>query len=248
MRIVLIGYGKMGSELEKAAKFQNHEIVHVINSSNLTNLNNLNSYRADVAIEFSNPASAVTNILKCFEANLPVVVGTTGWYDHIPQLKETCEQQGRALIYASNFSIGVNILFELNRKLASIMNLQPAYEVLIEEIHHTQKKDSPSGTALTIAKDILERIDRKKDWIEMDAEKVDKNHMHASDLKIYSNRLTDVVGTHVIKYVSESDQLELRHEAFSRAGFVQGALVAAAWISGKKGFYTMQDLLHTDSK
>lgn len=248
MRIILIGHGKMGKELERAAQLQNHSIVHVIDSSNTSDINRLKLYEADVAIEFSTPATAITNIYKCFESNLPVVVGTTGWYEHIPEIKATCEKEQRSMIYASNFSIGVNILFELNRKLAGIMNKQKSYEISIEEIHHTQKKDSPSGTALTLAKDILELVERKKGWIELDPDGGENNHNHTNDLKIHSMRLANVVGTHIIRYVSEADQLELRHEAFSREGFVQGALVAAAWIAEKKGFYTMQDLLQSDSK
>ena len=159
-----------------------------------------------------------------------------------------CEKEGQSLLYASNFSIGVNILFELNRVLAKIMNRQPAYEVSIEEIHHTQKVDSPSGTAITLAKDIIERIERKKGWLDIDPDGHDESHNHTGDLKIHSMRMGDVVGTHIIKYASKIDQLELRHEAHSRVGFVQGALVAASWILGKKGFYTMQDLLQRGPK
>ncbi len=248
MRIALIGHGKMGKELEQAAIAQKHEVVMIIRSNNATDINRLKLSQADVAIEFSTPATVVQNIHKCFDAHIPVVVGTTGWYDQIPEVKEACEKNGNSLIYASNFSIGVNILFELNRVLAKIMNHQPAYEVSIEEIHHTQKMDSPSGTAITLAKDIIEHIDGKKSWVDLDPDGADESRFRAGDLKINSMRMGDIVGTHIIKYVSEIDQLELRHEAHSWAGFVQGALVAASWIAGKKGFYTMQDLLHPGSK
>lgn len=248
MRIALIGHGKMGKELEKAALNNRHEIVSVITSSNSGELNRLSLSQADVAIEFSTPSTVVANIYKCFDAKIPVVVGTTGWYEHIPEIKRRCEGEGNSLIYASNFSIGVNILFELNRMLASIMQLQPAYEISIEEIHHTQKLDAPSGTAITLANDIVDRVERKKGWIDIDPEDDDENKSRNGDLKIHSMRMGDVVGTHIIRYSSKVDQLELRHEAHTREGFVQGALVAAEWLLSHKGFFTMQDLLKPVSK
>lgn len=248
MRIALIGHGKMGKELEKAAIAQKHEVVLIIRSNNADDMKRLKLSQADVAVEFSTPSAVVQNIYKCFDANIPVVVGTTGWYDQIPEIKAACEKNGNSLIYASNFSIGVNILFELNRVLARIMNHQPAYEVSIEEIHHTQKMDSPSGTAISLAKEIIENIDRKKGWVDLDPDGADESRYRTGDLKINSMRMGDIVGTHIIKYVSNIDQLELRHEAYSRAGFVQGALVAASFISGRKGFFTMKDMLHISAK
>jgi len=248
MRIALIGHGKMGKELEKAALSKQHEIVLVVTSANADDINKLNASHADVAIEFSTPGAVMHNINKCFDAHVPVVVGTTGWYDKIPEVREKCTKEGHSLIYASNFSIGVNILFELNRMLAKIMNNQPAYDVSIEEIHHTQKLDSPSGTGITIAKDILERIERKNKWVDIAPGAKQENNISPNDLLIHSKRIGEVVGTHIITYASAIDKLELKHEAHSRVGFVQGALVAAEWISGKKGFYTMQDLLQSEIK
>src|SRR4030095_4657551 len=233
MRIALIGYGKMGKELEVAALQNQHEIVKVINSSNAHEIKNLEITQADVAIEFSTPVTVVDHIHTCFNAGIPIVVGTTGWYDHILDIRQKCLAGNHSLIYASNFSIGVNILFEINKVLAKIMNNQPDYDVTIEEIHHTRKLDSPSGTAITIANDIIDNLDRKKEWLLADDKEGNGNL-----LTINSKRTGDVVGTHIIKYHSKIDNLELKHEAASRAGFVQGALVAAEWITKRKGFFT----------
>ncbi len=240
MRIALTGYGKMGKELERAAVEKQHEIVMRISSVNANAINDLVEIKPDVVIEFSTPATVVYNVYKCFEAGIPVVVGTTGWYDELPEVKQRCEQGGHSMIYASNFSIGVNILFELNRKLAKIMNSQQAYDVSIEEVHHTRKLDAPSGTAITIANDILDEFVRKKKWI-LDPDK----NIPEDLLAIHSNRTGDVTGIHTIRYTSAADILELRHEALNRSGFVQGALLAAQWISTRKGFFSMQDLLNS---
>jgi|SRR5688572_4226086 len=247
MRIALIGHGKMGKELEKAALVKGHEVVLIITEENLQDFEKLSFVKPDVAIDFTTPATVIDHINKCFEAKIPLVVGTTGWYDKLSNVKQQCEAGGHSFIYASNFSIGVNILFEVNRMLAKMMNRQAEYDVSIEEIHHTQKLDSPSGTAITIAGDILDRLDRKQNWIGTESDYHKEHHTNSEDLVIKSARLDNVVGTHIITYQSAIDKLELKHEAASRAGFVQGALVAAEWIVGKKGFYTMQDLLGKES-
>lgn len=243
MRLALIGYGKMGKELEKAAAERGHEIVLKVNTSNASEIKPLNLYSADVAIEFSTPASVIDNIKLCFNAGLPVVVGTTGWYDKLDEVKSLCASGNHSLMYASNFSIGVNILFELNKILAGIMNHQKTYDVSIEEIHHSHKLDSPSGTAITLAKDIIDNLETKERWIDIDPDSNEENHHHPGDLTIHSMRLGEVIGTHIVKYKSNADKLELRHEAYNRSGFAEGAVVAAEWLKGKTGCFTMQDLL-----
>ena len=243
MRIALIGYGKMGKELEKAAVSRGHEITLRVNSQNTAELNLLNSVTCDIAVEFSTPDSVLRNITHCFDNGIPVVVGTTGWYNKIEEVKSACQEKDQSLLYASNFSIGVNIFFELNRKLAKIMNDHTEFDVKIEEIHHTHKLDSPSGTAITLAKDIIEKIDRKQRWIDLDPDSNDENHEHPGDLTIHSMRLGEVVGTHMVKYRSVNDKIELRHEAFNRTGFADGAIVAAEWLKDKKGFYSIGDML-----
>lgn len=243
MKIALIGYGKMGKELEKAARERGHEITLKINSENTRELDQLSSTECDVAIEFSTPSAVLGNIEKCFSAGIPVVVGTTGWYDQLETVKQLCLDSDNSLIYASNFSIGVNILFELNRILAGIMNKHAVYDVKIEEIHHMHKLDSPSGTALTLARDIIGNLDRKERWIDIDPESNDESPEHPGDLTIHSMRLGEVIGTHIVKYRSKNDKLELRHEAFNRAGFAEGAVISAEWLKGKKGFFTIADLL-----
>ena len=227
MRIALIGYGKMGKELEKAALAKGHEVILKINSDNASELKPVNLYSADVAIEFSTPATVINNIKMCFNSGIPVIVGTTGWYDHIEEIEKLCIDGNHSLLYASNFSIGVNILFELNRILAKIMNNQKVYDVSVEEIHHSHKLDSPSGTAITLASDIIDHIDRKERWIDVDPDSNEENHRHPGDLSIHSMRLGEVIGTHIVKYKSNADKLELRHEAYNRAGFAEGAVGVA---------------------
>ncbi len=243
MKIALIGYGKMGKELEKSALLHGHEIILKINTDNSAFLTPDNLFGADVAIEFSTPKTVLNNIKICFAAGVPIVVGTTGWYNEIEDIQTLCNNGNHSLIYASNFSIGVNILFELNRMMANIMNAQKKYDVSIEEIHHSHKLDSPSGTAIALANDIINCIERKERWIDVDPDTNEETHQHPSDLTIHSMRLGEVVGTHIVKYKSNADKLELRHEAFNREGFAEGAVIAAEWIKDKKGFYTMKELL-----
>ena len=238
MKIALIGYGKMGKEIEKAAIDKGHEISMRLTSAEMKNAVPGLLANSDVAIEFTRPDAAYSNIKFCFDAGIPVVVGTTGWYEHLDEVKSTCEAGGKAILYASNFSLGVNILFEINRKLAKIMNQYPQYDVMIDEIHHTKKLDAPSGTAISLANGIIENIDRKNKWVNDDQASTDK-----SSLKIHSERIGEVSGTHIVKYISGNDVIELHHDAFNRSGFATGAVMAAEWIFGKTGCYTMNDVL-----
>lgn len=238
MKIALLGYGKMGKGIEKLLLDQNEdEVVLKIHKDNSEDLTTENLKKADVAIEFSTPSTAVKHIKACFEADVPVVVGTTGWLDEFDRIKEYCLANDKTLFYASNFSIGVNIFFEVNKYLARLMNGQAQYSPEIEEIHHAEKLDSPSGTAISLAMDLLANLDRKSKWVN------NPNEAETDVLPIVSRREPDVPGTHIIKYESDIDFIEIQHEAKSRLGFIQGAVMAAKWVQEKKGFYQMKDLL-----
>ncbi len=243
MKIALIGYGKMGKAIEEIALQKNHEIVLTVDEHNADTFQSELS-KADVAIEFTRPEAAFNNILKCFDANIPVVCGTTGWMDKIEEAKKTCLQKNQTFFYASNYSIGVNIFFETNRLLAELMNTQPQYNVRMEEIHHIKKLDAPSGTAITLADDVLQRIKRLKRWkshlIGNDREK----NIGSSELPIYSSRIGDVPGVHEVSYSSADDTICIIHEAHNRQGFAKGAVLAAEWIINKKGVFGMKDLLN----
>ena len=245
MKIALLGYGKMGRIIEKIATDRKHEIVLKIDENNQHELTPENLRQADVAIEFSTPATVLTNIAHCFNAGIPVVVGTTGWHDKLADVKQRCAQTGNSLIYATNFSVGVNIFFHINKLLAKLMNNYPYYDVQVEEIHHTQKLDSPSGTAITIAEGIIEHMDAKKSWANVltadGAETADDN-IAADQLLIESFRIDSVPGTHTVIYDSEVDTIEFKHTAHNRNGFALGAVLAAEWIQGKKGFYSVGDM------
>ncbi|MRG48637.1 4-hydroxy-tetrahydrodipicolinate reductase [Chitinophaga sp. SYP-B3965] len=236
MKIALIGYGKMGQAIEAIAIGRGHEIIHRIdiNSSHLLEKEHLE--KADVAIEFTTPETAYNNIIHCFDANVPVICGTTGWLDKLPQVKSQCLEKHQAFLYASNFSVGVNIFFELNRRLAELMAPQSAYSVSMEEIHHTQKKDAPSGTAITLAEQILEKVPGKKGW-------VNEESADPAQLAIISKRINPAPGTHTITYSSPIDDITITHTAHSREGFAAGAVTAAEWLKGKKGIFTMKDVL-----
>ncbi|MEG1617057.1 MAG: 4-hydroxy-tetrahydrodipicolinate reductase [Bacteroidales bacterium] len=236
MKIALIGYGKMGHTIERIAIDRGHEIVSIIDRDNQEDFNSDAFKSADVAIEFSMPASAMENYRKCFAANVPVVAGTTGWLDQMPEIKQACEQDGKTFFYASNFSIGVNIFFALNKYLAKIMNNYPAYNVRMEEVHHIHKLDSPSGTAITLAEGILENVDRKTKWEE-------GREPAADELEITAFRRDEVPGIHTVIYESDVDTISMTHDAKSREGFALGAVVAAEFVKGKKGFLTMADLM-----
>jgi 4-hydroxy-tetrahydrodipicolinate reductase len=234
MKIALIGYGKMGQEIEAILLQRGHEIS--LRSTSSTPFKPEDLAGTDVAIEFSQPESAVDNIFKCFEANCPVVVGTTGWYMRMPEVRQECESRNQSLFYATNFSIGVNILFHINKELAKIMNQFSDYEPGILEIHHTAKLDKPSGTAITIAEGILENYPAKTKWVNDLAEQPE-------ELTIISQREGEVPGTHVINYTSKVDNISLVHQALNRQGFALGAVKAAEFLAGKKGIYNMNDML-----
>ncbi len=237
MKIALIGYGKMGKTIEQIALQRGHQIVSIIDINNTADFDSEAFRSADVAIEFTTPATALNNYMRCFAANVPVVSGTTGWLDHLDEVKAKCEQEGKTFFYASNFSVGVNIFFALNRYLAKIMNNFPAYDVRMTEVHHIHKLDAPSGTAITLAEGILEQIDRKERWTLETAEQ-------PTDLPIHAIREGEVPGIHEIVYESEADTISIKHDAKSRAGFALGAVIAAEFTAGKKGFLGMNDLFH----
>lgn len=237
MKIAIIGYGKMGKEIEQIANDRNHEIVLKISSKNLSELTTENLQKADVAIEVTNPDSAVENIKKCLLAKTPVTVGTTGWLDRYEEMTSLCKENDTAMLVASNFSLGVNIFFKVNKMLANIMNSQADYDCSITEIHHTHKKDKPSGTAITTAQGILENLNKKSTWT------LDKNNK-SDEIYIDAQREDEVPGTHTVKYESDIDILELSHIAKSRKGFALGAVVAAEYIHNKKGIFTMNDVLN----
>lgn len=236
MKLAIIGYGKMGKAIEGLALTEGHEVVLRISEDNAADLTEQNLSKADVAVEFTRPETAVDHLIICFRSGVPVVSGTTGWLDALPRVLQEREQQAGGFFYASNFSIGVNITFAVNQMLARLMDDQPVYEVKLEEIHHTQKLDAPSGTAITLAQDILEVIDRKVSW-------VNQAKCGEQEIPIVSKRIENVPGTHEIRYTSQVDTITLRHEAHSREGFARGALKAAEWMVGKSGYFGMSDLL-----
>lgn len=235
MNIAIIGFGKMGKEIESLAIKGNHSIVLAINSSNLKDFTTKNLQLADVAIEFSRPEFAKKNIKKCLESGIPTISGTTGWTNQLEEIEDICRKNDGAFLYASNFSIGVNIFFAVNQFLAKQMNSFD-YNISIEEIHHTQKLDAPSGTAISLANDIIKQIDRKETWINAEAQ---MEHQ----IGIHSKRIDPAPGTHKILYQTAIDEIEIKHTAHSRKGFASGALMAANWIIGKKGIFTMKDVI-----
>ncbi len=239
MKIAIIGYGKMGKEIERIALQRNHEIIFKFDKHNVDEFNTENLKKVDVAIEFSEPKIAYNNYLKCFEANLPVVSGTTGWLDKLPEIENLCNNSGKTFFYASNFSLGVNLFFKLNDYLAKLMSSNKDYDLDITETHHTEKKDSPSGTAITLAKGIIKNHNFYNAWSEENAE-------NENEFPIHSLRKVKVPGIHTINYESNVDLIEITHSAKSRKGFALGAVKAAEFICGKKGFYGMDDLIKLD--
>ena len=231
MKIALLGYGRMGKEIEKIALQRGHEIVIKSNSNATYNIND-----ADVAVDFSVPNSAVNNISNCLENQVPVISGTTGWLENYDKIVDLCKEKNGAFIYASNFSLGVNIFFELNNQLAKLMNSLSDYNITMEEIHHTKKLDAPSGTAITLAEGIIENSS-KSTW-ELDGKTSEEI------IPITSKRIGDVPGTHIVNYDSDVDAIEIKHTANNRKGFALGAVVAAEWILNKKGVFTMKDVLN----
>ncbi|HPC26211.1 MAG TPA: 4-hydroxy-tetrahydrodipicolinate reductase [Paludibacteraceae bacterium] len=236
MKLALIGYGKMGKTIEKIARERGHKIVSIIDVNNLEDFDSENFRQADVAIEFTNFKSALDNYKKAFEHNIPVVSGTTGINDGLPLLKKEVEENGYTFLWSSNFSLGVNILLAVNKYLSNIMNQFSEYDVDITEIHHTQKLDVPSGTAITLAEGIIEKLNRKKKWVK----DVQKN---SDEIAIQSIRTDDVPGIHTVRYESQIDTIEITHNAKNRDGFAVGAVLAAEFLAGKKGWFTMADFL-----
>jgi 4-hydroxy-tetrahydrodipicolinate reductase len=237
MKIALIGYGKMGKIIEEIAVQRGHDVVLKIDEFNITDLTKDNIGNANVAIEFTGPHSAYDNVKKTLEFGVPVVCGSTGWLDKMEAIKELCNEKKGSFIYASNFSVGVNIFFEVNKRLASLIAPHKDYEVQVTEIHHTTKKDAPSGTAITLAEQILENINRKKNWV---------NHIsdNPEELEIISERIDPAAGTHKVKYSSAIDDIEIVHTAHNRMGFALGAVLAAEFIKDKKGIFNMKDVLN----
>ena len=231
MKIALLGYGKMGKEIEKIALSRGHEIV--LKKNKHTNFDDLN--KADVAIDFSLPTTAVENISTCLNLNIPVVSGTTGWLEHFNEMSNLCKSKNGAFLYASNFSVGVNVFFELNNYLAKMMKHLNNYNVSMEEIHHTQKLDAPSGTAISLASGIIENS-KYNNWT--------LDNPTENEIQITAKRIENIPGTHRVFYRSEVDEIEIKHEAFSREGFALGAVIAAEWILNKKGIYSMKDVLN----
>ncbi len=238
MKIALFGYGKMGQEIEKLAIKGGHKIVLVYDSLEDWDDEGTRLSEADVAIDFSSPISVVENIYHCFDANVPMIVGTTGWLDDLDKVRQDCIRRQQSLFFAPNFSIGVNLFFNLNRYLAQLMSKWEDYSISIEETHHIHKQDAPSGTAIILANDIIRNSDRKEKWVNEIVE-------NPEELGIKSYRTDNVPGTHVVRYESEEDCIEIIHTAKNRRGFAIGALMAAEWILGKTGFFDMKNLLGT---
>lgn len=236
MNIALIGYGKMGKAIEDIALQRGHTIVLKIDVDNADQFTKENLDKADVAIEFTGPHSAFDNVKKLMQFGVRTVCGSTGWLDKIEEINNDCKKNNTAFIYASNFSVGVNIFFEVNKRLASLMKAHQDYEVQLTEIHHTEKKDAPSGTAITLAEQVLENIPRKKNWVNNISD-------NPEELEILSERIDPAAGTHKVKYSSGIDDIEIIHTAHTRKGFALGAVLAAEFLKGKKGIYSMREVL-----
>ena len=235
MNIALLGYGKMGREIEAIAIQRHHNIVTIVDSKNSSSVTDSELLKADVAIEFSTPHTVLNNVKRCLDINLPVVIGTTGWYGHFDEIQAYCTVKDGSFFHATNFSLGVNLFFKLNNFLAELMNRYPDYDVSMEEIHHIHKLDKPSGTAITLANQVLNKMERKKKW---SIETKDPDTLFIKDI-----REGEVPGTHIIKYHSGIDDIEIMHKAHNRKGFALGAVIAAEYIKGKKGIFTMNDLI-----
>jgi len=236
MKIALLGYGKMGHEIEKAAIGSGHSIHLILDNESDWNSKSSFLTECDVAIEFSVPSTVIQNISRCIESGIPVVVGTTGWYDQLPFVTGLCNSNNGTLFYASNFSIGVNIFFEINRKLASLLQAYPSYSPAITEVHHTQKLDSPSGTAITLANEIIASNSRYTGFTDTNSS--------SDKVPVTSIREGTVTGKHTITWSSEVDQITISHDARNRQGFAFGAVMAAEWVKNRKGVFTMSDLMN----
>lgn len=239
LRIALIGYGQMGKAVESIALSRGHSISHRIDNKDTRLLSLLNPSNTDVAIEFTEPGAVVANILDAMECQIPLVTGTTGWYDKMDAVKNSVSQHNGALLFSSNFSVGVNILFKLNAVLAEMMNRYPEYDVLVEEKHHRFKKDAPSGTAKTLSAGIINGLDRKEKIVSSDLE---NRAPEENELSVSFSRAGRIVGEHSVVYTSPVDEITLSHRAFDRAGFALGAVIAAEWLPGRKGVYEFSDI------
>jgi 4-hydroxy-tetrahydrodipicolinate reductase len=240
MKIALIGYGKMGQAIEKIALERGHEISIIVTSHNP--IEHVDFSTTDVAIEFTKPELATKHIIHCMNSSVPLVVGTTAWHEELETIKAICEDKNGSLLYASNFSLGVNIFFEINKRLAELLSDHPEYKAEIEEIHHLQKLDAPSGTAIEIAKGIVSYNQNYNDW------KTGLNarpEVNDDELPIIAKREPNVPGTHTVNYVSEIDTLSMTHQAHNRKGFALGAVIAAEWVVTKKGVFTMSNILNS---
>lgn len=237
MNIALIGYGKMGKAIHEIAKQRGHEAVLIIDLDNQADFNAENLAKVDVAIEFTSPHTAFANVIKCLEHKVPVVCGSTGWLDKLDEAKKVAAENKTGLIVASNFSVGVNIFFEVNKRLAQLMAGQDNYDVTLKEIHHTAKKDAPSGTAITLAEQVLDAVTRKSNWVNDVAQ-------NPTELSIISERIDPAPGTHFVKYSSAVDDIEIIHTAHNRTGFALGAVLAAEFLKGKEGFFGMKEVLN----
>ncbi len=237
MKVLLIGYGKMGKTIESILKANGHEVPYICDKDSDFKITDIKKGQVDVAIEFTEPGAAFSNIKTCLENGIPVVSGTTGWLNRRSEIEDLCHEKRGAFFYASNYSQGVNLFFELNSYLSELMNRYPDYEVEIEEIHHTEKKDKPSGTAITLAEGAINKLDSKSDWM------LAEEKPTAKSLAIRSVREPDVPGTHIVRFTSGSDVIEIKHTALNRMGFANGAVNAAEWIIGKIGIFSMKDLM-----
>jgi 4-hydroxy-tetrahydrodipicolinate reductase len=237
MKIALIGYGKMGKEIEKIALSRNHEISYKIDIDNFSDFDKISSTNTDVAIEFTTPHTAFENVSKCFDSGVSVVCGSTGWNDKLSEAKKQCTEKGLAFLWTSNFSIGVNIFFKLNQYLAKLMNGFEGYEPEMTEIHHIHKKDAPSGTAITLAEGIIKNYNHKNQWLLAPSK---GNEI----LTIEAKRVGEVPGTHIVKFESVTDYIEIAHCTKGRQGLALGAVMAAEFLKGKQGVFTMDDLLN----
>ena len=235
MKVAIIGYGKMGHEIEQVLLSRGHSVALIIDQDNAHDLCAEKLAEVDVAIEFTTPTTAYANVRTCIECGTPVVSGTTGWHDKLEELQTLCREKNSTMIWSSNYSLGVNITFRLNRYLAELMNRFEGYNVAIEEIHHTQKKDAPSGTAISLANDILERVERKQRWLNEPTEEADA-------IAITSLREGMVPGTHTVTYESADDKIEIKHTLFSRRALALGAVVVAEFVATRKGVFTIDDL------
>jgi len=238
MNVALFGYGKMGKEIEMILLERGHVVTLKVSSKD--DLESLDFSDVDVVIEFSNPHSAEKNITFCLKHNLPVIIGTTGWYHNFEKLSELCHLNKGAMLHATNFSLGVNLFFALNTQLAKLMNNHPSYKCLVKEIHHTEKVDAPSGTGISIAEQIIKELESLSQWENVSPSQL----VNQNSLSLESERLPNVPGTHEIIYENEIDKIEISHTAHSRKGFALGSIIAAEWIKGKTGVFTMNNVLN----